>query len=177
MSSEPPAVDDLLTPREREVLEYLRLELTNEQIADELGISANGVKYHVSEIIGKLGVRNRKEAARWPEPRPWWAGALVPLAGVWRKAALVLPKPSALALVISGGAVAVALGGLSFMAFLLVQGGGQAGEARLVSGDPDVLVAYALRELEGLESYHVRCSYPLQPPDDVRGESDWELEF
>jgi DNA-binding NarL/FixJ family response regulator len=61
-----------LTPREQEVLELLRLGLTNREIAQRLGISTDGVKYHVSSILGKLGVRNRYEAAVWPERRPWW---------------------------------------------------------------------------------------------------------
>ena len=65
-----PALDDALTPREREVIEFLRLGFTNEQIGGRMGISANAVKYHVAEIISKLGVRNRPEAARWPERPP-----------------------------------------------------------------------------------------------------------
>jgi Tol biopolymer transport system component/DNA-binding CsgD family transcriptional regulator len=58
----------LLTPREAEVLSLLRLGLTNQQIADRLGISLAGAKFHVSEIISRLGVSSREEAARWAEP-------------------------------------------------------------------------------------------------------------
>lgn len=57
----------------------LRQRLSNEEISDRLGISLDGAKYHVSEILGKLGVQNRREAALWtPDQRPWWrsAGAL-----------------------------------------------------------------------------------------------------
>ena len=67
---------DQLTAREQEVLELLRLGLTDAEIAQRLGISAGGASYHVSEIIGKLGVRNRYEAAAWPERPPWWATCL-----------------------------------------------------------------------------------------------------
>jgi len=60
-----PPHPDILTPRQWQVLELLRQGLTNEQIAGRLGISADGAKFHVSEILGKLGVGSRDEAARW----------------------------------------------------------------------------------------------------------------
>lgn len=60
-----PRHPDVLTPREWEVLALLRDGLSNEQIAQRLGISFDGAKYHVSEIITKLGVRDRRAAARW----------------------------------------------------------------------------------------------------------------
>ena len=60
-----PPWPDVLTPRQWQVLELLREGLTNEQIAARLGISVDGVKFHVSEILGKLGVTSRNEAARW----------------------------------------------------------------------------------------------------------------
>ena len=54
----------------------LRQGLTNPQIADRLGISIDGAKFHVSEIIGKLGVASRIEAAAWqPTQIPWWRTA------------------------------------------------------------------------------------------------------
>jgi hypothetical protein len=43
-------------------------------IAVRLGISPDGVKYHVSEILSKLGVSSRQEAAAWRPRRPWTAG-------------------------------------------------------------------------------------------------------
>lgn len=60
-----PAHPDVLTPRQWEVLALLRQGLSNEQIAWRLGISVDGVKFHVSEILGKLGVGSRNEAAQW----------------------------------------------------------------------------------------------------------------
>lgn len=60
-----PRHPDILTPRQWQVLSLLREGLSNEQIALRLGISLDGVKFHVSEILGKLGVTSRNEAARW----------------------------------------------------------------------------------------------------------------
>ncbi len=60
-----PPYPDVLTPRQWEVLALLREGLSNEQIALRLGISVDGVKFHVSEILSELGVSSRNEAARW----------------------------------------------------------------------------------------------------------------
>ena len=60
-----PPYPDVLTPREQEVLTLIREGLTNDQIATRLGISESGARYHVSEILSKLGVGSRHEAAQW----------------------------------------------------------------------------------------------------------------
>ena len=52
-----------LTAREREVLGLVALGRTNRQIATELFISENTAGVHVSNILGKLGVASRGEAA------------------------------------------------------------------------------------------------------------------
>ena len=52
-----------LTRREREVLALLAEGRTNRQIADELFISESTAGVHVSNILGKLGVTGRTEAA------------------------------------------------------------------------------------------------------------------
>jgi DNA-binding CsgD family transcriptional regulator/tetratricopeptide (TPR) repeat protein len=52
-----------LTAREREVLALLVEGLTNRRIAEALFISESTASVHVSNIIGKLGVSNRVEAA------------------------------------------------------------------------------------------------------------------
>jgi DNA-binding CsgD family transcriptional regulator len=64
-----PPHPDVLTPRQWEVLALIREGLTDREIAARLGISLDGVKFHVSEILGKLGVTSRNEAARWHEER------------------------------------------------------------------------------------------------------------
>ena len=55
------AVEDL-TPREREVLEFLVEGESNKVIAYRLHISEHTVKFHVASIFGKLGVNTRTEA-------------------------------------------------------------------------------------------------------------------
>ncbi|UQX90294.1 response regulator transcription factor [Jatrophihabitans telluris] len=52
-----------LTDREREVLTVLQSGRTNRQIARQLYISEKTVSVHVSNILAKLGVRSRTEAA------------------------------------------------------------------------------------------------------------------
>ncbi|WP_416874385.1 helix-turn-helix transcriptional regulator [Kitasatospora sp. SC0581] len=52
-----------LTPRERDVLRLLARGWTNRQIAEELYISPKTASVHVSNILGKLGVGGRGEAA------------------------------------------------------------------------------------------------------------------
>ena len=52
-----------LTPREREVLALVADGRTNRQIAEALFISAKTASVHVSNILAKLGVASRVEAA------------------------------------------------------------------------------------------------------------------
>ena len=81
---------DALTSREREVLDLIRVGLTNEGIASRLDISLAGAKYHVSQILSKLGVATREGAAavRRRGAR-WWAAwrlwAKIAGAGRWRR--------------------------------------------------------------------------------------------
>jgi two-component system, NarL family, response regulator LiaR len=51
-----------LTEREREVLRLMVDGLNNNQIAKRLFISLSTVKYHISNILAKLGVENRVAA-------------------------------------------------------------------------------------------------------------------
>ncbi len=57
-----PAPGADLTPRERELLRLLAQGLSNTAIAEQLAIGMPTVKFHVTNIFGKLGVENRVDA-------------------------------------------------------------------------------------------------------------------
>jgi two-component system, NarL family, response regulator YdfI len=54
--------DQILTPREIEVLRMVAEGLGNKEIASRLGISDHTVKFHISSIFAKLGASSRTEA-------------------------------------------------------------------------------------------------------------------
>ena len=56
----PPGHD--MTDREREILALMVEGLSNGQIADRLFVSQSTVKFHVSNVLSKLGVASRTEA-------------------------------------------------------------------------------------------------------------------
>jgi DNA-binding CsgD family transcriptional regulator len=97
-----PPYPGLLTPREQDVLDLIRDGRTNPQIAERLDISVETVKQHVSQVLAKLGVTTREEAAAWQPARE-------PIG--WRRATLV----------VAGSAVVVAaLAGLTVLAWGLI---------------------------------------------------------
>ena len=69
----PPAIMELyrkrqmtpnITPRETMVLRHLHDGLTNEEIADRMGVSRDAVKLHLKNIFVKLDVKDRVSAVR-----------------------------------------------------------------------------------------------------------------
>lgn len=52
-----------LTSREQEVLQLVARGMTNRQIADALSISEKTVSVHISNLLGKLGLASRTQAA------------------------------------------------------------------------------------------------------------------
>ncbi len=53
----------LLTPHEREVLQYLAASYSNQAISSAIGISVDTVRSHVGHLLPKLGAANRTQAA------------------------------------------------------------------------------------------------------------------
>lgn len=60
-----------VTGREREVLELVAQGLSNRQIADRLAIAETTVKNHLRNILEKLHLRNRVQAATYALQRGW----------------------------------------------------------------------------------------------------------
>jgi ATP/maltotriose-dependent transcriptional regulator MalT len=52
-----------LTPREIEILTLLTRQLSDKEIASQLVISVNTVRFHLKNIYAKLSVSNRRQAA------------------------------------------------------------------------------------------------------------------
>lgn len=73
-SSSGPAVTtdrelDQLTAREREVLRLIARGYTYKEAAADLGISTRTIETHVSSVLHKLQLSNRRELTRWAEQR------------------------------------------------------------------------------------------------------------
>lgn len=67
-----PAALDQLTRREREVWQHVAGGATNQEIAAQLVISENTVKIHVRNILDKLSLKNRMEAASLARQVGYW---------------------------------------------------------------------------------------------------------
>jgi two-component system nitrate/nitrite response regulator NarL len=68
--SPPPGNDETLTDRERQILHLIAGGKSNKHIARELGISDGTVKVHVKNLLRKLHLRSRLEAAVWVLKNP-----------------------------------------------------------------------------------------------------------
>ena len=60
---------DSLSPREKEVLDLVSQGLTNKEVANQLYVSENTVKYHMKNILDKLHLRNRSQVIAWAARR------------------------------------------------------------------------------------------------------------
>ncbi|MCO6511142.1 MAG: helix-turn-helix transcriptional regulator [Aridibacter famidurans] len=106
-----------LTAAERRVLALAQRGLTNHQIATELGISENGVRYHLKELHSKLETGGDRAVLS---------------TGRWRVSALVLLlKQHAATVGIAAGVGAVSLGGYFAIQFAHES---RADDARMNSG-------------------------------------------
>jgi DNA-binding CsgD family transcriptional regulator len=157
------------TPRQREVLQLIAAGRTNPEIAETLGVSLAGAKWHVSEVISKLGVSCREQAAEyWRETNSVSARLS---RGMSALAGLVTLKTAA------GAVAAVTVVGAMAVGVATLTGSGAAGDDELAattitptslptppdmyvpadasprcSGEPSRQgVSIALREVAGLE--------------------------
>jgi DNA-binding NarL/FixJ family response regulator len=54
-----------LTPTEQKVIQLVARGMANREIAQDLSVSQRTVESHVSNMLGKTGLNNRTELARW----------------------------------------------------------------------------------------------------------------
>ena len=60
-----PPHDDVLTPAEWRMVEMIRHGMSGPQIARRAGVSTDAVKFHVANILAKLGLSSRAELRHW----------------------------------------------------------------------------------------------------------------
>lgn len=134
-----------LNDRQRQILGLIERGHTNREIAEMLGISVDGAKWHVSEILTKLGLSSREDAADYWHWRQGWARPLRQLL----RATIALPG---FKWVTASGAVAVVAAAAGYA---IVAGGAEAParaqtdsfylEATAHIADPEHPADYAFR--------------------------------
>ena len=60
---------DQLTKREREVLQHIARGYTYREVGEQLFISAKTVENHMSAVLRKLQLSNRRELTQWAQDR------------------------------------------------------------------------------------------------------------
>lgn len=145
-----------LTERQPEVARLVERGLTNPQIAQELGITLDGAKYHVSELLVRLGVDRREDVAGWYRQH---FGARARL-----RALLTIPALGTL----SPGAIALATASVAATALviaLVING-----QVRILNVDdgeyPPFVMEMAVTPLESPSTFEVL---------DWNSYADWEL--
>jgi DNA-binding CsgD family transcriptional regulator len=134
VSERPPEPVEAWTERQRQVLDLIVKGRSNSEIAAELGISLDGVKWHMREILSKLNVDSRVEAAEYWRRRN---GLPSRFARAWRAvAAISMGKAAAFA------GVGVVLAGMVAVTLAVVMHGGSDGQqpaiaTPLASSTPD----------------------------------------
>ena len=120
-----PRHPDVLTPAEWRVLEALREGGTNAEIAARLGLSLDTVKYHISNMLAKLELRDRRALASWrPDPERRRLGAVLAVPAVlWAVVGRPLVWVGLGTAAVAGVAAAVvAAVGVVVVAFVLATG-------------------------------------------------------
>lgn len=156
-ASNDPSVRTRLTERQEQVLALVAAGATNAEIAERLGLSLDGVKWHLREIFVKFGVDSREEAvARWKGQRrrigPFaWAPFWIPVG--------------------AGGTLAAAVLGVAILTATLRGGGGSHPTTRLrptVAPDAAQITPAALEPQPALREVAAGDSWRLLLADDGR---------
>ena len=63
-----PPHDDILTPGEWKTTHAVQHGMTSREIAERRGISRDAVKFHIGNVLGKLGLSGRKALRQWFQP-------------------------------------------------------------------------------------------------------------
>ncbi|MCC6381113.1 MAG: helix-turn-helix transcriptional regulator [Dehalococcoidia bacterium] len=123
-----PSTQDQLTRREREIFALAASGATNAEIADELGVSRNAVRYALKEIHGKLDTEGDRRKLTWRRWRP-----LFGLFGV----------PAGLKGAVATGGALAAIGAASVGVYLAYPGGQQGvADGRQPNGCPESYSAW-----------------------------------
>ena len=122
-----PRHPDVLTPAEWRVLKALREGGTNAEIAARLGLSLDTVKYHISNMLAKLELRDRRALASWrpEEPRGRLRGAFAISAAIGAVARPLLWVGAGTAAVAGVVVGVVAVVGLVAVVLVVAGGGGE----------------------------------------------------
>ncbi len=147
------------TPRQLEVIELVAKGHTNAQIADRLDISLAGAKWHVSEVLSKLGVESREAI---PD---YWRWRRSPVRALRRRFALALPALPLAPTFAGATIVGIALvGGILLAAsWPSNEPGAPAEQAQQEAPDPVESARSALAELAALA--HFPGSSDFDPND------------
>ncbi|MEM7224819.1 MAG: VOC family protein [Pseudomonadota bacterium] len=60
-----PPYEDILTPAEWRVVHLAQHGLSNRQIAERRGVSRDAVKFHISNVVAKIGLENKQALKGW----------------------------------------------------------------------------------------------------------------
>jgi DNA-binding CsgD family transcriptional regulator len=122
-----------LSDRQRDVLRLIAAGATNGEIAEKLGLTLAGAKWNVSEILTKLGLDSREQAAEYYRWRSRSSRFLRAIAGAltWK--------------LVAGGAAAAVVAGAAFAAWALLNAT-QVDAGPAVPGLPFYLEATVTRE-------------------------------
>ena len=61
----------MLTTRQDEIVSLIAAGLTNQEIANRLGITPTTVSEHIANILWRLGLTCRREIAAWAIEQAW----------------------------------------------------------------------------------------------------------